>query len=97
MGASDDVNSEAVPLYMVAVGPAGSDPAILIPSDGLRPEMPAGAGTEAGPFASEDNGAFAFERNFSALRAGDSVQTFVGVAEPSACPDEFSPADADSD
>lgn len=97
MGASDDVNGVAVPLYVVAVGPAGGDPAILIPPGELRPEVPAGTGSEAGPFTSEDSGAAAFERNLSALRAGDSVQTFVGVAEPSACPEAFSPADADSD
>lgn len=97
MGASDDVNGGAVPLCVVAVNPAEGDRAILIPPDGLRSEVPAGTSTEAGPFASEDSGAFAFERNFSALRAGDSVHTFIGVAEPSACPEAFSPADADSD
>lgn len=97
MDASDDANGVAVPLCLVAVNPAGGDPAIRIPPDGLRREVPAGTGIEAGPFASEDGGAFAFEKNLSALRAGDSVQTFIGVAEPSACPAAFSPADADSD
>lgn len=97
MGAREDVNGVEVLIRLVVGGPADGDPAIRMPSNGLRPEVPGGTGAETAPFASGESGASAFERNLSLLRVADSGQTFTMVAEPSACPDVFGPADADSD
>lgn len=97
MDAREDVNGVAVPIRLVAGGPAGGDPAIRMPPDGLRPEVPGGTGAETAPFAPDGTGDSAFEKNLSLLRIADSGQTFTMVAEPSACPDAYGPADADSD
>lgn len=95
--ASEYVGDVAVPSRLVAVNPAGGGPSTWIPPDGLRPEAAHGAGADAGPFTSDETGASGFRRNFAVLRSGDSGQTFPGVAEPSARPDAFGPADGDSD
>ncbi|MEG9248387.1 hypothetical protein V6S67_09830 [Arthrobacter sp. Soc17.1.1.1] len=100
MDASENSGCGASPIRLIAVNPAGNDPATRIPSDGPHLDVPGEAALDAGPFtadASDASDAFDFEKNLAALRAGDSGQTFAATAEPAQSFHAPGVADGDGD
>lgn len=85
-----------IPLRLVTVHQAGADPGTGMPGEEPGPEAPAAATSDAGPFAA-DGESSDFEKSLASLRAGDSGQTFTGVAEPEPCADRLGGFDGDGE
>ncbi|WP_104181844.1 hypothetical protein [Arthrobacter sp. B0490] len=97
MDATEDMGCEIPPIRLVAVNPAGSEPATRIPTDGPLMDVPDEAGIDTSPFVADETDVSDFEKNIVALRAGDSGQTLTAMAEPTWSPETIGAADGDGD
>jgi hypothetical protein len=97
MNDAHSVASAAIPVRVVPVGHAGSDPATLIPEDRTGPLASAGEPYDVTDLSINEPGPRDLDGVLASLRGDDSVQAFSEVAEPGPGVDAFDGAAGDGD